>query len=107
MQGLGCSITESSSSDQDALEATSTALESNLARLPQTWAWWTLRTLIVQQRMLSGLSSSIRSLVTLLVPLVIAAHFQKYYVKYLELNRSRQVYDIEDRTTAGQDMAAD
>ena len=58
---------------QDDSEDVNDDLISKLSHLPQTWSWWTLRALTLQQRMLSGMSASIRTLITALISLVITS----------------------------------
>lgn len=43
-------------------------LEVKLRGLPATWAWWACRALTAQQRVLSGLSASIRNALHSLTP---------------------------------------
>lgn len=45
-------------------------LERALSTLPGTWAWWTVRLLTVHQRLLSGLSYSLREVLRVLIPCV-------------------------------------
>lgn len=66
LQDLGCG--RAASKENSHFETK--GIKEELQSLPETWVWWTCRALTLQQRILSGPSSSLRFVLEELMPLV-------------------------------------
>lgn len=60
-------------------------IRSALSTLPATWAWWACRAVALQQRMLLGHSSSLRSATSVLIPEVCSSMLMtcKWHILFL------------------------
>ena len=65
LQDLGCQTRDQS---DGSLIPEGDDIGKALASLPATWSWWACRAIALQQRMLLGLSSSLRSATSILLP---------------------------------------
>ena len=72
------SLIDDSLTDARSVEQDEKIMQANFEKqidLPETWKWWTFRTILIQQRLISGPSASLNAALKTLIPMVSQPNF--------------------------------